>query len=114
MTLQSAVVNQWVLPAALPYIAIASYDFWLHENDRQVPKVERLLHAAIITGVVAFLALATFGQNIAAAIALAILLVAATFDELGYHGSLDTHEKQLHWFGGAALTFCIGVWLWTT
>jgi hypothetical protein len=107
-------VNLWVLPAALPYIAIAGYDFWLHETDRVVPRLEGLLHATVITGVVSFLGLATLGKNLAAAVVLGIMLVAAVFDELGYHGNLDAHEKRLHWFGGAALSFCIGVWLWTT
>lgn len=113
MSLQNAVVNQWVLPAAIPYIAIASYDFWLHESDRSVPKTEGLLHGVIITGVALFLVLATLGQVFLATLALSILFVAATFDELIYHGDLKIHEKRLHWFGGGALAFCVGVWIWT-
>lgn len=105
--------NSWVLPAAVPYIAVAGYDFYLHGADRQVPAVERRFHAVIITSVVLFLTLASVGENLAAGIVLAVLLGAAAVDELKFHGGLATHERRLHFVGGAALAFCIGVWLWT-
>lgn len=103
----------YVLLAAIPYLAIAGYDFWLHETDRQVPRVESLFHAGIALGVAAFLTTATLGQNLLAGIALGMLLVAAVVDEVWFHGGLDPRERRLHYFGGLALAFCIGVWVWT-
>lgn len=114
MSLIPVLANSWVLPAAVPYIAVAGYDFYLHGTERQVPAVERLFHALIITSVVLFLVLASIGQNFAAGIVLVVLLGAAAIDELKFHGSLEPHERRLHFVGGAALAFCIGVWLWTT
>ena len=108
-----ALANKWVLLAAIPYVAIAAYDFRIHDTDRRVPPVERACHAIVITSVLIFLVLATLGQNIGAAIILVILLIAAVIDEVVFHAELDAHEKRLHVMGGAALAFCIGVWLWT-
>ncbi|MGI9270722.1 MAG: hypothetical protein ACR2QT_03035 [Woeseiaceae bacterium] len=113
MSLFAAVVNKWVLLAALPYAAIAAYDFRLHDTDREVPTAEGACHATVITCVLLFLALAALGLNGAAALALVVLLVAAVIDELAFHAHLHVHEKRLHYLGGAALAFCIGVWLWT-
>ena len=113
MSQSLALVNIWVLIAAVPYLAIAGYDFWLHETDRQVPRVEQYYHAGIAIGVFLFLSTAALGYNLVAAISLAILLVAAAVDELRFHGDLDKHEKRLHHIGGLALFFCIGVWQWT-
>lgn len=106
-------VNAWVLPAAIPYLGIAGYDFWLHETDRQVPRIESYFHAGIAIGVVCFLTMATLGHNVIAAVALVVLLVAAVVDELCFHQHLDIREKRLHHVGGLGLAFCIGVWLWT-
>lgn len=113
MSLLPVLANKWVLISAVPYVAIAAYDFRIHDTDRDVPSVERICHATVISSVVLFLCLAAFGKNTAAVIVLAILLVAATIDEVVFHGSLDLHERRLHFAGGAALAFCIGVWLWT-
>jgi hypothetical protein len=113
MSLLPVIANKWVLLAALPYIAIAAYDFRLHETDRQVPPAERACHATVITSVLLFLTLAALGKNTAAALVLLLLLVAATIDEVKFHAGLDAREKRLHFMGGAALVFCIGVWLWT-
>ena len=103
----------YVLLAAVPYLAIAGYDFWLHETDRQVPRVESLFHAATALGVATFLAMATIGEHLLAGIALAVLLISAVVDEVWFHGGLDPRERRLHFLGGAALAFCIGVWVWT-
>ena len=113
MSLLPAVANIWVLPAAVPYLAIAGYDFWLHETDRQVPRSESIFHVTIAVSVAAFLALAALGLNGAAAVALTVLLVAALIDELRFHGSLPAREKRLHYLGGGGLAFCVSVWLWT-
>lgn len=113
MSISTSVVNVWVLAAATPYAAIASYDFWLHETDRQVPRVERALHAVTITSVLLFLVSAALGNNLAASVVLVILLVSAAIDELRFHANLDSHERQVHLLGGVALAFCIGVWFWT-
>lgn len=113
MSLFPVLVNNWVLPAAVPYLAIAGYDFWLHETDRQVPRVEEIFHAVIITCVSIFLATAALGWNRVAAITIVVLAFAAIVDELKFHADLDPHEKVLHRFGGLALAFCIGVWIWT-
>jgi Sec-independent protein secretion pathway component TatC len=113
MSLFPVLANSWVLPAAVPYIAVAGYDFYLHGTDRRVPRIERTFHAIIISSVVLFLALASLGKNGMAGLVLGILLLAAAIDELRFHGELETHERRLHFVGGAALMFCIGVWLWT-
>lgn len=113
MSLFPVHVNLWVLPAAVPYLLIAGYDFWLHETDRQVPRAEGRFHATIITGVLVFLTSAALGWDAIATVALAVLIVAAVIDEVRFHSNLDAHEKRLHHFGGLALSFCIGVWLWT-
>ena len=113
MSISLTIANHWVLLAAIPYAAIAGYDFWLHETDRQVPPVEGTFHATIITSVLLFLTLAALGRNLAASIVLVVLLLAAAIDEFRFHGDLDPHEKRLHFVGGAALAFCIGTWLWT-
>ena len=103
----------YVLLAAIPYLAIAGYDFWLHETDRQVPRDESLFHAVVALGVTVFLIAATLGQHLVAGIALGLLLPAAIIDELWFHGGLDPREHRLHFLGGLALAFCIGVWVWT-
>ena len=114
MSFFPVVTNFWVPVAAIPYLTIAGYDFWLHETDRQVPKAERAFHAVVITAVVTFLASATLGWNLVAKVALFILLPAAAVDEFRFHGDLDAHERRIHFLGGAALAACIGVWIWTT
>lgn len=113
MSLLPALANKWVLLSAIPYIAIAAYDFRIHDTDRDVPPVERACHAIVITCVLLFLGLAAVGYNAVAGIALVVLLIAAVIDELGFHGGLEEHERRLHFAGGAALASCIGVWLWT-
>jgi hypothetical protein len=113
MSLLPVLSNSWVLPAAIPYIAVAGYDFYLHGTDRRVPRTERMYHAIIISSVILFLTLASLGKNMAAGAVLIVLLVAAAVDELKYHGDLESHERRLHFVGGGALAFCIGVWLWT-
>ena len=113
MSIFSAVVNFWVLLAAVPYLAISGYDFWLHETDRKVPRAESLFHGGIAVGVVVFLASAAVGRNSMAAVALVVLLIAAIVDEVSFHANLHAKEKRLHYIGGLALAFCIGVWLWT-
>lgn len=113
MPVFDVIVNAWVLLAAVPYLAIAGYDFYLHETDRRVPRVEGLFHGGIAVGVTVFLAAAAAGRNVAAGVALAVLLIAALVDEFWFHGELDGRERRLHHVGGLALAFCIGVWLWT-
>ena len=113
MSFLSALVNKWVLVAALPYIAIAAYDFRLHETDRRVPPAERACHAVTITSVILFLLLAALGQDVAAAAVLVVMLIAAAIDEFQFHTYLDPHERRVHFMGGAAWMFCIGVWFWT-
>jgi hypothetical protein len=113
MSLLPALANKWVLLAAIPYIAIAAYDFRIHDTDRRVPPVERACHAIVITSVLLFLVLAAVGQNFSAAVILVIMLIAAVIDEFVFHADLDAYEKRLHTMGGTALVFCIGVWIWT-
>ena len=112
-TIGLTVVNTWVLVAAIPYLAVAGYDFWLHETHRSVPRIEGCFHAVIVTGVGVFLAASAMGYNRVAGSSLACLLLAAAVDELRFHGGLDARERRLHYAGGAALAFCIGVWVWT-
>lgn len=113
MSFIPALVNKWVLIAALPYIAIAAYDFRLHETDRRVPSAERACHAVTITSVLLFLVLAALGKNVAATVVLVVMLIAAAIDEFQFHAHLDPHERRVHFMGGAAWALCIGVWLWT-
>ena len=108
-----ALVNKWVLVAALPYIAIAAYDFRIHETDRRVPTAERACHAVTITAILLFLLLAALGMNIAAAVTLVVMLIAAAIDEFQFHAYLEAYERNVHFMGGVAWMFCIGVWLWT-
>lgn len=113
MSLLPTLVNKWVLLAAIPYVAIAAYDFRIHDTDRRVPPVERTCHAVVISSVMLFLILAATGLNASAVVVLVILLIAAVIDELAFHADLDVRERRLHFVGGAALAFCIGVWFWT-
>jgi hypothetical protein len=113
MSLLPELANKWVLLAAIPYIAIAAYDFRIHDTDRRVPPVERACHAIVISSVLLFLILAAVGRNFSAAVVLVIMLSAAVIDEFLFHGYLVAPEKRLHTIGGAALAFCIGVWIWT-
>jgi len=113
MSLLPTLANKWVLLAAIPYAVIAAYDFRIHDTDRRVPPVERICHAVVISSVLLFLVLAATGLNTPAVVVLALLLIAATIDEVIFHGDLDAHERRLHFVGGAALAFCIGVWFWT-
>jgi hypothetical protein len=113
MPILPTLANKWVLLAAIPYAAIAAYDFRIHDTDRRVPPVERTCHAIVISSVLLFLVLAATGFNVSAVVVLVILLIAAAIDEVVFHAELDVHEKRLHVVGGAALAFCIGVWFWT-
>jgi len=107
-------MNYWVPVAAVPYLVIAGYDFWLHDNDRQVPNAEAVFHGVVIAAVITFLASATLGWSLVAKVALFVLLPAAAIDEIRFHGELEAHERRIHFLGGAALAACIGVWMWTT
>jgi len=114
MSFSPFAMNYWVSVAAVPYLVIAGYDFWLHDNDRQVPRAEAVFHAVVITAVITFLASATLGWNLVAKVALFVLLPAAAVDEIRFHGGLGAHERRIHFLGGGALAACIGVWIWTT
>ncbi len=106
-------INATIILVAMPYTAIAAYDFWLHKSDRDVPKIERWLHAIILMSVGLFIVFAAASKDLLAAISLAVLIPAAVADEFGYHRHLRLHERRIHIVGGVSLLALIGVWLWT-
>ena len=85
-----------LIAAFSPYVGVALYDGWLHEKARRVPRLEQALHA------LAFAAVSTLWWALwmhRAGWALAALIVfacTAGFDEFGYHGPLDRHERRIH------------------
>ena len=95
----------------LPYLGLVSYDLWLHESARRVPKVEQVLHALLIVGLGGFIVTAIAGHAAIAGACLAVSLPLAVADELGFHRHLDRHERRLHLAEGAALVFFTALWL---
>ena len=101
-----------MLAALSPYLALAGYDGWLHEKARQVPRVEKILHALLaLSGVVMVCALFV-GRPGVAWIALAVFATATAYDETGFHGPLDARERRLHFAAYACLAAFVGVSYW--
>jgi hypothetical protein len=95
-----------------PYALISGYDQWLHRHARRVPRLEQALHAGLALAMGAFLTLVARAETRAALAALALFAGLLLLDEFGYHGSIDRHERRVHWLADAALAgFVIG-WLW--
>lgn len=84
-----------------PYLGLAAYDGWLHEKARQVPVVEKILHALIAVAVAVVVWALFFAHPAWAWPALAVFALAGAFDEFGFHRQLHHHERRLHYIAYA-------------
>jgi hypothetical protein len=100
----------WLSVALLPYLALAGFDAWLHEKSRRVPRLEQALHAGAAISLLAFIAAAFASAPIASAVALAVFLGCAGFDEFGFHAPLAARERRVHFASYAALGLFVLVW----
>lgn len=100
----------WLGLALIPYAGLAGYDGWLHERARKVPRVEQALHAALAVSLLAFLTGAFRARPMLALPALGVFLTALAWDEFGFHGHLDSHERRVHF--AAFAMFCVFVTAW--
>lgn len=108
----TAADQRWMAAALVPYLALAGYDGWLHEKARQVPRVEKILHALLaVAGVVMVCALFKDRPDVAT-IALAVFAAATVWDEAGFHGPLAARERRLHFAAYACLSGFLGVAAW--
>jgi hypothetical protein len=107
----NAVTRIVLLGTALtPYIALAGVDAWMHERERQVPRLEQVLHAAAALLFVGFVAAVFSGSMIVAPVLLAGFAICATCDELGFHRQLAKSERRIHFAAYAALALFVGAW----
>jgi hypothetical protein len=105
--------DKYIMVIALaPYLTLAAYDGWLHEKARQVPAIEKLLHAALAISGVALVAALFSGNSNVAWSCLAVFVVVGGIDEFGFHGPLSSHERRLHCAAYACFAAFIGVALW--
>ena len=104
--------NIWLGIALVPYLAVAGVDFWMHERDRRVPRVEQWLHAGLALSMGAFLASVFADRAAFAAAALAAFLPLLAFDELVFHKEIAAAEKRMHALGWLALAGFLLAWLW--
>ena len=102
-----------LLGAALtPYVVLVSFDAWMHEASRQVPRVERWLHYSAGALFLGFL-IALFRDATGLALALfGAFAVITVWDEVGFHRSLDARERRVHFAAYAALALFICAWGW--
>lgn len=93
----------------VPYLALASYDGWLHEKARRVPKPEQALHALLFISVLVLM-LGLFRQQAPLFwAALAVFTLAGCADEFGFHGQLHARERRLHHWAYASFAGFLGV-----
>jgi len=102
----------WLTLAVLPYLALAGFDAWMHERSRQVPRVEKWLHASLALSLIVFMAAAFRSQASVAFAALSVFVPVAAADEFGFHGQLARRERRVHFASYAALGVFVLVWLW--
>jgi hypothetical protein len=101
-----------MIAALTPYLTLALWDGWLHEKARQVPTVEKLLHALLaLAGVVLVWAL-FMGHPGVALLGLAVFAIACSFDEFGFHGPLAARERRLHFAAYTCFAgfICVSFW----
>jgi hypothetical protein len=87
----------------VPYLCLALYDGWLHEKARSVPIAEQATHALLVISLAAFASGVFLDLRRLVLPALAVLIVATLADELGFHGSLPSHERRIHFAAYACL-----------
>ena len=102
--------NMWLGLALLPYLAAAGADAWMHERNRQVPRIEQWLHGGLAVAMTVFLAAAFAGRAVVALGALAVFAALVVWDELGYHRAIARSERRLHVVSWFALAGFIGTW----
>ena len=96
--------------ALVPYVTLVGVDTWMHERERRVPRLERVLHYTAGMLFLAFV-VAVFRDAAGAALALLALFVAvAAWDELGFHRRLDARERRVHFVSYVALALFVGAW----
>jgi len=101
----------WLALALLPYASLAAFDAWLHEKSRDVPRVEKWLHAGLALSLIVFLGAVFRSQTLLAFVALSALLPLAALDEGGFHRKLARRERRVHFASYAALGVFVLVWL---
>ena len=101
-----------MMAALAPYLALAAWDGWLHEKARQVPTVEKLLHAILAVAGVVLVSALFLGRPGFALAGLAVFVVASAIDEFGFHALLALRERRLHFAAYACFAGFIGVSVW--
>jgi len=99
--------------ALVPYVSLALVDGWMHEKDRQVPRVEQWFHAAIFLFIGSFLVAVFLGHNMLAVAALICGIPCLAIDEIKFHGELPAKERRIHFLADGALAVFILIWLIT-
>ncbi len=102
--------NIWLGIALVPYVALASVDFWMHERGRRVPRVEQWVHAGLALALAAFLTAVFTGRSPVALAALAVFLVLLAWDELSFHKAIAASERRVHAMSWAALVGFLAAW----
>ena len=94
--------DRWmILVSFCPYLAVAGYDGWLHEKARRVPFAEQCFHALAALSLPVLL-WGLYAQKPGLALAgLIFFAIAASIDEVRFHGPLGRHERRLHFLGYA-------------
>jgi hypothetical protein len=105
--------DRWVIFASFaPYLAVAAYDGWLHEKARRVPFAEQCFHAAAALSLPVLLWALYAGKHELAIASVAVFAVAASIDEVRFHGLLPQHERRLHFLGYVFFAwFAVAAWL---
>ena len=98
--------------ALTPYLALVSIDAWMHEDSRQVPRVERWLHYSAGALFLGFL-IALFRNATDLALVLFGTFAALTvWDAVGFHRNLAVRERRVHFAAYMALALFVCVWAW--
>jgi len=103
----------WLGLAALPYLALAGVDAWMHEKARKVPALERAIHYVSAVALIGFIVGALRDQRSLAVPCLAVFVALLAFDETGFHARIASSERRLHLAAYGALAVFIAVWQWT-
>jgi hypothetical protein len=101
----------WLGLSALPYLALAGADAWIHERGRRVPRLEQWVHGGLALTMTLFLAAVLLGRTYVAVGALAGFLGLLAWDELAFHRAIARPEKRLHVLSWLALAGFVGIWL---
>lgn len=88
--------NALLLLALLPYLRLAWRDESLHRRARRVPRLEQLLHLAVLVALVIGVS-AVFRRDLDGALVGAALFVPpAALDEFVFHRGLPHEESDVH------------------